>query len=247
MIHEPRAWTSPSAGPLPRAGAVAPETNARSAAPEALASSGRRAIIARRLAGPEGLRHRAASGSRGQRAARGRQQLSRLVEARRCAGTRRRRARGPRAAPGTRGRTCGRSARRARGPRCSSARSIVHSSSAIISRRLGGAVRAPVSSLEDPRVPERAAGDHHRVGARLRVGARAPPRRSRGRRRRSPGRRRRTAARPARGRGVVGAALVVDGGAARVEGDRGDAGLLDQPHGEVEPGAVARARARSAA
>ena len=109
--------------------------------------------------------------------------------------------------------------RRAARPGARSARSIVHSSSThdLVVARL----RHPAAGqlLEDPRVAERAAGDHHRVGSRLAIGAARRPAPSRARRRRSPWPPSRRAARrarvPARSRGRPCAAPRRFAGAAR--------------------------------
>ena len=60
------------------------------------------------------------------------------------------------------------------GPQCSAARSSTQRSSASISASSGGSSPRAGERREDPRVAERAAGDHHRVGARLAVGVARP-------------------------------------------------------------------------
>ena len=135
-------------------------------------------------------------------------------------------------------------------PQCSAARSRTQRSSASISAAPGGSVRAPVELVEDPRVAERAARDHHRVGAglarrraRARSASRRPPETITGTR--CPPRS--SARASSRDERVVGPAAVELLRRARVQGDRGDAGVGDQPLGERRPPSGRPARSRSAA
>ena len=99
-------------------------------------------------------------------------------------------------------------------------------------RRASARRRAsPSTLLEQPRVAERAAGEHDRGGAGALVGARGtasrslrPPVRITGAS---------SVCDEPRGEVVVGRALVVHGGAARVEADRADAGLVRRGGGRA--------------
>ncbi len=107
---------------------------------------------------------------------------------------------------------------------------------------LGVGAPAAGELLEDPRVAERPAGDHHRVGARRLVGVHS-------------GFRRIEAARDDHrdleplgqlaGQGVIGPALVLRGGRSGMEADRGDARVLGEPQGEVESLAASGAESRA--
>jgi hypothetical protein len=89
--------------------------------------------------------------------------------------------------------------------------------------------------LEDPGVAERAAGDHHRVGARLLVGA---ARRGGAGEAAGDDHRDLEPVDQVAGEGVVGRALVAPGRGPRMEPDRRHPGLLGEPDRQVEAGAV---------